>query len=135
MASTGRPTAIPELDLASMDELISARRRVKTGEHVYHAGDNFASIYIVRSGFFRSSMTLENGREQVTGFFMAGDMLGIDGIHCAAQTCDVIALEDSEVCVISYARLQRLSLETPALQQQFHRIMGREITRDHAGRA
>jgi CRP/FNR family transcriptional regulator len=131
MAAPARPTAMPELDLASMDELISARRRVKIGEHVYHAGDNFASIYVVRSGFFRSSMTLENGREQVTGFFMVGEIMGIDGIHRGEHTCAAIALEDSEVCVITYARLQQLSVENPALQQQFHRIMGREITRDH----
>jgi CRP/FNR family transcriptional regulator, anaerobic regulatory protein len=131
MAVREPPIAMPDFDLAGMTELLSTRRRVKSGEHAYHAGDNFASIYVVRSGFFRSNMTLEDGREQVTGFFMAGDIMGIDGIHCAAHTCDAIALEDSEVCVISYARLQRLSAEIPALQQHFHRVLGREITRDH----
>jgi CRP/FNR family transcriptional regulator, anaerobic regulatory protein len=131
MSTPAQPDAMHELDLASMDELVSARRRVKNGEHVYRAGDDFASIYVVRSGFFRSNMTLEDGREQVTGFFLAGDMMGMDGIHGGEHTCDVIALEDSEVCVISYARLQRLSVAMPALQQHFHRMMGREITRDH----
>jgi CRP/FNR family transcriptional regulator len=125
------PKAMPEFDLAGMHELVTTRRRVESGEHVYRAGDNFASIYVVRTGFFRSNMTLEDGREQVTGFFMAGDIMGMDGIHSAAHTCDMIALEDSEVCVISFARLQRLSVEIPALQHEFHRIMGREITRDH----
>ena len=131
MPALERPNAVHELDLAGIQELVSTRRRVKGGEHIYHAGDSFASIYVVRSGFFRSNMTLVDGREQVTGFFMAGEIMGMDGIHRGEHTCDMIALEDSEVCVIAYARLQRLSADMPALQQHFHRMMGREITRDH----
>lgn len=127
----GRPDAMHEMDLAGIEELVSTRRRVKTGEHLYHAGEQFSSICVVRSGFFRTTMTLVDGREQVTGFFMAGELMGMDGIHTGAHNCNAIALEDSEVCVIAYARLQSLSVKIPGLQHQFLRMMGREITRDH----
>lgn len=125
------PCGTREPDLARMAELVFTRRRIKTGEHLYRAGDDFNTLYAVRSGFFRTNMTLEDGREQITGFFMAGEMIGLDGIHGGAHTCDVVALEDSDVCVIPYARMQRVSQEMPAVQHQFHRMMGREITRDY----
>lgn len=124
-------TAADDFDLASMECLGTTRRRIKCGEPLYHAGENFTSIYIIRTGFFRSTMTLEDGREQITGFSMAGEIIGIDGIHGGAYSCSTAALEDSEVCVISYARLQQASMHTPAIQQYFHRLLGREITRDY----
>lgn len=126
-----QPTPAPDFDLTSLDGLVGARRRVKSGEPLYHAGDSFTSIYVVRSGFFRSTMTLEDGREQVTGFTMAGEIIGLDGIHTGSHSCGVTALEDSEACVISYARLQRLSANTPELQHCFHRLLGREIAREY----
>ena len=124
-------TAARDFDLTDFDGLVSARRRIKGGEPLYHAGETFASIYVVRSGFFRSAMTLEDGREQVTGFTMAGEIIGLDGIHTGNHSCSVYALEDSEVCVISYARLQRLSASAPELQHHFHQLLGHEITRDY----
>ena len=123
--------AAGDFDLAGMEILGTTRRRIKCGEPLYHAGENFTSIYIIRTGFFRSTMTLEDGREQITGFSMAGDIIGLDGIHSGKHSCSTAALEDSEVCVISYSRLQQASLHAPALQQYFHRLLGREITRDY----
>ena len=80
----------------------------------------------MRSGFFKSSVVLEDGRDQVTGFHMAGEILGMDGIGTERHACDTTALEDSEVCVIPYTRL-----DEPALQRQLHKVMSREIVRDH----
>ena len=116
---------------AHVEELSFGRRRIKRGEHAYRAGDGFASLYAIRSGCFRSSLLHEDGREQVIGFFIAGDVMGMDGIGEGRQACDAVALEDSEVCVIPFAQLERMSCKIPALQQQFHRMMGREIVRDH----
>ena len=88
-------------------------------------------IYAVRTGFFKTCVSSEDGRDQVTGFQMAGELLGLDGIGTERHTCDAVALEDSQVCVIPYQELEHLSREFSDLQRQFHKIMSREIVRDH----
>lgn len=108
-----------------LDDLVYTRKRVKRGETLFHAGAAFESLYAIRSGFFKSNVLLEDGRDQVTGFHMAGEVLGLDGIGTDSHTADVIALEDSEVCVIPYAHL-----EEPGLQRQLQKVMSRELVRD-----
>jgi CRP/FNR family transcriptional regulator len=73
----------------------------------------------------------EDGRDQVTGFQMAGELLGLDGIGSERHNCNAVALEDSQLCVIPYDQLEALSREFGELQRQFHKIMSREIVRDH----
>ncbi len=85
----------------------------------------------MKTGFFKTDVLLEDGRDQVTGFQMAGEILGMDGISNEAHTCNAVALEDSEVCSIPYARLEELSSEIRTLQHHFHKVMSREIVRDH----
>jgi CRP/FNR family transcriptional regulator len=89
------------------------------------------ALYAVRTGFFKTRVSSEDGRDQVTGFQMAGELLGLDGIGADRHTCDAVALEDSQVCVIPFERLEDLSREFSDLQRQFHKIMSREIVRDH----
>jgi CRP/FNR family transcriptional regulator len=111
---------------ALLDDVVYTRKRVRRGEALYRAGSPFESIYAVRSGFFKSRMVLGDGRDQVTGFHMAGEIVGMDGIGHGAHAADLMALEDSEVCVIPYARLHE-----PDLQRQLHKAMSRELVRDH----
>ena len=73
----------------------------------------------------------QHGREQVTGFHMMGELLGLDAIGSGRHGCDAMALEDREICEIPFGMLEQLSREIPALQQHFHRIMSREIARDY----
>jgi CRP/FNR family transcriptional regulator len=119
------PCGLLPPDMKALDELIYARRRVKAGETILRAGDKFESLYAVRRGFFKSRVVLEDGRDQVTSFHMAGEIIGMDGIGTDHHTVDVIALEDSEVCVIPYAYL-----EEPQLQRQLQKAMSREIVRE-----
>ena len=125
------PMGLSEPDLERIDELVASRRSLKRGEVLFHCGDRFESLYAVRTGFFKTRVSSEDGRGQVTGFQMAGELLGLDGISTDRHSCDAVALEDSQVCVIRYDQLERLSREFTDLQRQFHRIMSREIVRDH----
>jgi len=125
------PCGFSGQDTSRIDELVYTRRVVKRGETLYRAGDKFNSIYAVRSGFFKTSQNLEDGREQVTGFQMAGEILGMDGIGPEQHGCNAIALEDSQVCVIPYARIEQASRDLPSMQRQFHKMMSREIVREH----
>ena len=118
-------------ELERLDDLVSTRRRLKRGEHLYRSGVPFDAIYAIRSGFFKTDVLLEDGREQVTGFQMAGELLGLDGISSEHHTCNAIALEDSEICAIPFSRLESLSREIHTLQHHFHKVMSHEIVRDH----
>jgi CRP/FNR family transcriptional regulator len=124
------PMGLSADELEHLDRLVYTRRRLKRGESLYRSGDAFGSIYAVRSGFFKSGVVLEDGRDQVTGFHMPGEILGLDGIGTERHTCGATALEDSEVCVIPFARLEEVSREVRPLQHQFHKVMSREIVRD-----
>ncbi len=124
------PGETNELDVALMTNMNYARRRIKRGESLYHAGAPFESLYVVRSGFFKSFAITEDGDEQVTGFQMAGEILGLDGIDSDCHTLTVRALEDSLVCVIPFAQLERMASRSLSLQRQLHRLMSREIVHD-----
>jgi len=125
------PVGLSPEDLERLDTLVTTRRKVRRGENLFRRGESFASIYAVRSGFFKTTVSSEDGRDQVTGFQMTGELLGLDGIGDATHSCDAVALEDSQVCVIPFGRLEELAQEFTGLQREFHRVMSREIVRDH----
>lgn len=125
------PVGLSEHELETLDSLVSTRRSVRRGEALFHAGEQFAALYAVRTGFFKTVVSAPDGREQVTGFQMAGELIGLDGISTDHHTCDAVALEDSQVCMIPYSQLETMSREVMVLQHQFHKIMSREIVRDH----
>ena len=125
------PVGMSNEQLDQLDTMVATLRSVTRGDTLFRAGDAFQSLYAVRTGFFKTCVSSEDGRDQVTGFQMAGELLGLDGIGSDKHTCDAVALEDSQVCVIPYHQLEDLSREFSDLQRQFHKIMSREIVRDH----
>ena len=125
------PVGMSQEQLDRLDAIVATRRTIARGDSLFRAGDAFTSLYAVRTGFFKTCVASEDGRDQVTGFHMAGELLGLDGIGTDRHTCDSVALEDSQVCVIGYHQLEDLSRELSDLQRHFHRIMSREIVRDH----
>lgn len=124
------PYGLSEEDIAKLSDIVSAHRKVYRGAHVYHIGERFEALYAVCKGFFKTDILLDDGRAQVTGFQMSGDLLGLDGIGEGTHLCDAIALEDSQICVIPFQEVERLSHELPALQHQLHKILSKEIARE-----
>lgn len=125
------PYGLSEPEVKQLDSAVGARRRIKRQQHLYRADENFEALFAIRSGFFKTEVLLEDGRDQVTGFQMTGEILGMDGISGETHTCNAVALEDSEVCIIPFAQLEQLSREIHTLQRHFHKVMSREIVRDH----
>jgi len=125
------PAGLSRADMDRIDEVVGPRRKVLRGRELFHTGERFTALYAVRSGFFKTCVTTADGRDQVTGFQMAGEVMGLDGIMDTQHSCSAVALEDAEVCVMQYDRMQELAHEVSALQTQMHRIMSREIVREH----
>ena len=125
------PHNLPHAELGRLVGLVYAHLKVRRGEYLCRAGDPLGAIYAIRSGFFKSECIFEDGRCQIMGFHIPGEMAGIDGIESGRYTCNAVALEDAEVCVIPLLRLQEALPEMHALQHVFHQILGREIARRH----
>lgn len=126
------PCGLNGPDVERLDDLKFARRRIKEGQALYHEGDKFQFIYAVRSGTFKSTLNLKDGREQVTGFQMAGELLGLDGLASGQHASSAVALEDAEICAIPYAHLSDLASTSVELQHVISRLMSREIVREHS---
>ena len=125
------PVALPPGEMEKVDAVVAGRRKVRRGAALFRKGEQFTSLFAIRTGFFKTSVTAVDGRTQVTGFQMAGEIIGLDGIVSDRHTCDASALEDAEVCVMPFDRINELSRDIGALQHHVHRIMSREIVREH----
>ena len=124
------PLGLSEPDISALDKLIKRRRTLKKGEMLYRHGDPLRALYAIRSGSLKTTGLIEDGRAQVTGFYLPGELLGMDAINADQHPCNAEALETSEVCDIPYTALEELAQKVPGLQHQLLRIMSREIVRD-----
>lgn len=124
------PCGLDADDLGDMDELTRVKRRLARGSALYRSGDAFDSVYAVRSGSFKSVCFSRNGDEKVTGLHLPGEVMGLEAINSRHHGYDAVALENSEVCVIPYARLTALASRIPDLQAQLFRILSGDISRD-----
>ncbi|MDR0458529.1 MAG: helix-turn-helix domain-containing protein [Burkholderiaceae bacterium] len=126
------PAGLPSKTVqARLGGLVASWRGIKPGDTLFSSGTPFTALYAIQTGFFKTSATTTNGCEQVTGFYMAGEVIGLDGIASDRYTCEAIALEAAHVCVMPYARISALTREMPGLQTCLDKIMSREIVRQH----
>jgi CRP/FNR family transcriptional regulator len=124
------PIGLGEGDLEQLDRIIQRRRPVRRGEHLYRAGDRFDSIFAVKSGSFKTYTDTQDGREQVTGLYLPGELFGLEGIATGGYCCSAQALERSSVCELPFEELEGLGAQMPSLMRQMLRVMSREIGHD-----
>jgi CRP/FNR family transcriptional regulator len=130
LASVCLPSGLNGEPLSDMDELTRVKRRVHRGQALYRAGEAFDSVFAVHGGSFKTIAISRHGQEKVTGLYLPGEIMAFDAINSKVHGYDAIALEDSEVCVISYARLTALASRVPAIQAQLLRVLSRDVSRD-----
>jgi CRP/FNR family transcriptional regulator, anaerobic regulatory protein len=126
------PLGLAPDEIDYLDKAIHHRRHFKRGDHLYRTGTVFRSLFAIRSGFFKTYVVQEDGREQVTGFQMMGEIMGMDAISAECHPCNALALEDSDICEIPFQKLEQLGHQMPVLQHHFHKMMSREIVRDQS---
>ncbi len=130
LASICLPISLQLEDIGKLDKIIQRGRPVHKGDHVYHAGEDFKSVYAIRSGAVKTIRVTEEGEEQITGFYLPGEILGMDGLATNNHSNAAIALETSAICEIPFSRLEELSTKLPNLQRRFFQLMSKEITQD-----
>ncbi len=124
------PLGLKAPDLLELEQLVRRRRPLRKGEYLYRYGDPLKSLYAVRRGTIKTTGLMEDGRVQVTGFYLAGELLGIDAISDDRHPCSAEAVEATEICEIPYHELEEVAQHVPGLQHQLFKIMSREILRD-----
>jgi len=117
-------------DIDRLNNIVQRSKPLQKGEYLYRAKDEFDSVFAIRSGAVKAVNISEAGNEQVTGFYLPGEVVGLDGLAGDIYTNSVIALETSSVCEIPFNRLEELSLQIPSLQRHFFQLMSREITQE-----
>jgi CRP/FNR family transcriptional regulator len=121
------PAGLAPAETQRFESCVRARRKVAAGQHLYRAGEIAGALYGIRAGFVKTSIVTDDGREQVTGFHMMGEVIGIDAIGGGQRQGDAVALEDTEICEIPFAAIEGLARDVPALQRNLYQLMIQEI--------
>ena len=124
------PQNINDYEIDRVNRIVQMRRTIKKGSKLIKPGMAFHAIYAIRTGFFKTSVSTESGQEQLLGFQMTGDSLGMDGIATQKHSSDVVALEDSDICVFPIHEIENLSRVSPVFQRHFLQMLSKEIVRE-----
>ncbi|WP_439102658.1 fumarate/nitrate reduction transcriptional regulator Fnr [Congregibacter sp.] len=130
LSSICLPFSLETTEIDELDRIVQRSKPLQKGQHLYRESDDFESVFAVRSGTIKAYRTTDDGREQVTGFYFPGELLGMDGISNNSYASSAKALETASVCEIPFNSLEKLSASMPQLQRHFFQIMSREITED-----
>ena len=124
------PARLELPDAKRLNDLITHNREIKKGGLLHYAGKPLRSLYVVRTGFMKTITSHENGKAQVTGFSMPGDLIGLDAIETGRHLSEAVALEDSSLCGLRYVDFEDFNRTVPASLYHFHRLMSAKITHD-----
>ncbi len=124
------PAGMNPQDRKEYTGLIAQHRKLAAGEALYHAGDVFTHLYLIKTGTFKTVVLTDDGREQITGFRLPGDTLGIDAISYSAHASDAVALDEARVCAIPFAQLSRMGQHSIPVQTHLHRLLAHEVVSD-----
>jgi CRP/FNR family transcriptional regulator len=124
------PMGIGGDDIQRLDALVKRHRPLGRGCHVFHLGDEFQALYAIRCGSVKTYTITEDGSEQITGFHLPGEIIGLDAINSNRHPCGAKTLETTSICDIPFNRLEELAMRVPGLARQLLRIMSREIYAD-----
>ena len=129
------PAGISTTDLQRLDEIVRRRRPVERGERLFRLGDPMSAVYVARDGAFKTVTISEEGEEQVMGFHLPGELIGLDALGAGEHRCEAIALTTANVCEVPFDQLASVASEIPGLQQQLLRVIGQSLGRDqdHVG--
>jgi CRP/FNR family transcriptional regulator len=125
------PVGMAESEVGQLDKLVTERIRVEKGQALYRHGDALHALFGLRSGSIKTLLEEADGAQQITGFFLPGEVIGMDGLIEGEHGSSAIAMEDSEACVVRIKDIDEISRYVPSLQHQVRRLMSKEIARSY----
>ncbi len=124
------PLGLLEADQALLESVVRRKAAYKRGQLLFRSGDRFDFVYAIRSGSVKTSVQTPDGRVQITGFHIAGELLGLSALDSGRYSCEARALETTSVCKVEVERIEELAKEIPSIQYQMLKIMSGHIRRD-----
>lgn len=124
------PLGLFEADLSLLESVVRRKVTYKRGQLIFRPGDRFDYIYAIRSGSVKTAVQAPDGRMQITGFHIPGELLGLSALDAGRYSCEARALETTSVCKVEAERLEALAQSIPSIQYQMLRIMSGHIRRD-----
>jgi CRP/FNR family transcriptional regulator len=121
------PVSLNEEEIGKLDDIVGRGRPLQRNQRIYEAGEKFDAIYAVRSGAIKVFNIDEAGDEQVIGFYLAGELFGLDAINDQLHESSAKALETSAICEIPFTKVEDLSLKIPNLQNHVYKVLSKEI--------
>ena len=125
------PAGIDAAELPRLEEIVRRKRPVERGGRLFRFGEALSSIYVASEGAFKTVTLSESGEEQVVGFHLAGELVGLDALGSGKHRCEAIALTTSHVCEVPFEELADVAAQLPSLQKQLLRVIGQSAGRDH----
>jgi CRP/FNR family transcriptional regulator len=124
------PLSLNDSDMERLDDIIRRGRPIQKGQLLFQQGEQFQSVFAVRTGALKTYTLASNGEEQITGFHLASELVGLAGYDNGDYPLTAKALETTTVCEIPLTQLESLADELPDLRKQLMRTMGTEIRHD-----
>jgi CRP/FNR family transcriptional regulator len=124
------PAGIKVGELEQLDRIVKRRRPLERGERLFRAGDRLQSVYVARDGAIKTVSSNEDGDEQILGFHLPGELVGLDALGTGAHRCEAVALTTANVCEVPFDQLTQVAAQLPGLQQQLMRVIGQGFDRD-----
>lgn len=124
------PMGLDPADVERLDGIVKRSRPLHRGDDVFRVGDRFRNLYVVKTGSVKTYTPKDEGGEQVLGFHLPGEVIGLDAIELEVHTCSARVLETSAICEVPFSRLEELSSLIPSLQHQMYRLLSKEIHQD-----
>lgn len=124
------PAGIGPDDLERLDRIVKRRRKVAPRERLFSTGSELKMLYVVREGSFKTTAVSEDGQQQVIGFHLPGELLGLDGLGAGLHRCEAEALEAAAVCEVPLGELERIAAQVPGLQHHLFALIGGSMGRD-----
>ena len=130
LSSLCLPMGLTQEDVDRLDEIVKRARPLHRGDFLFREGDRFNSLYVVKTGSVKTFAPSPEGGEQVLGFHLPGEIIGLDAIDKDMHACSARVLETSAICEIPFVRLEELTTSIPSLQHQMYRLLSKEIGQD-----
>jgi CRP/FNR family transcriptional regulator len=125
------PRGLSESDLETLDRMVKRPQPVQKNSIVFRCGDRLDSLFAVRSGTIKLCLASDDGEEQILGFYLPGEIFGLDAIESGRHTCTATALETSSVCAFPYANLSDICRQIPTLHEQLMQLVGKELNNEN----
>jgi CRP/FNR family transcriptional regulator len=122
------PLGLDKADVLRLDAIVKRKHPLQKGDALFTTGQPFQAVYAVRAGGFKVSTVSASGEDQISGFYLPGDILGTDALATGSHISTAIAIDTTTVCEVPFQDLERLASQLPSLNHQLLSLMSKELS-------